>query len=195
LELRTLIAHVEHLRTRYEHGEPLLFREGTHCLGCGGAWICPAYNKAARALLGRIDDEGTPDEMSEHQAIELALAIEQMQAFIKGARRTMRRYASTHGPLDLRDGRKWGHHDLPVRTMYGSAAVKELATFVGDDLADEAIILSQEQSLRALRRAKSRGIDLNVDDSLALVMERSTRAGAMKTYPKGHWGPHKPEGH
>jgi hypothetical protein len=193
LELRTLIAHVEHLRTRYEQGESLLFREGTHCLGCGGAWICPAYNKAARALLGRIDEGGTAEEITEHQAIELALAIEQMQSFIKGARRTLRRYATEQGALDLRDGRKWGHHERPVRTMYGAAAAKELATFVGEDLADEAILLSQEQSLRALRKAKSRGIDLNVDDSLALVMERSTRAGAMKTYPKGQWGPHKPE--
>ncbi len=193
LELRSLIAQVEHMRTRRDRGQTLLFREGVHCLGCSGAWICPAYNKAARALLGVVDDEGSAQEMTEHQAIELALCVEQMQAFIQGARRTLRRYATEHGPIDLRDGRRWGHYERPVRTMFGAAAAKTLSEFTGEDLADEAMVLSQEQALRALRKARSRGIDLKVDDSLALVMERTTRAGAMKTYPKGVWGPHKPE--
>ena len=116
-----------------------------------------------------------------------------MQSFIQGARRTLRRYATENGPIDLRDGRKWGHYERPIRTMFGSAAAKRLAEFTGEDLADEAMLLTQEQALRALRRARSRGIDLKVDDSLALVMERATRDGAMKTYPTGVWGPHKPE--
>jgi hypothetical protein len=77
--------------------------------------------------------------------------------------------------------------------MYTAKAVQELAKMVGDDLADEAITVSQEHAIRALRAARSRGIDLHVDDSLALLMERTTRAGGMKTYPLRQWGPHRKE--
>jgi hypothetical protein len=193
LELRILLAHVEHHRSLYERGQPLLFREGVHCIGCPCAWVCPAYNKAARALLDRVDAEAEPAPLEEHEAIELALAVEQMQQFVQGARRSLRAYVKEHGPLDLRDGRLWGPHERQARSMYTAKAVQELAKMVGDDLADEAITVSQEHAIRALRAARSRGIDLHVDDSLALLMERTTRAGGMKTYPLRQWGPHRKE--
>jgi hypothetical protein len=193
LELRNLLAQIEYHRSLYDSGQPLLFREGSHCIGCASAWICPAYNKAARALLDRIDAEGEPTDLEDHEAVELALAVEQMQQFVAGARKSLRQHVNEHGPIDLRDGRVWGPYERTVRSMYSEKATQELAKIVGDDLANEATTLSQEQATRALRAARSRGIALNVEDSLALLMERTTRAGGMKSYPVRQWGPHPKE--
>jgi hypothetical protein len=172
--------------------------EGAHCDFCPAALSCPAKTLQLKMVLAGDDDLLVrPDEVAitPVQAQRLALALPQLNQFMRQARKALEAYVAAAGPIPLGDGNKWGPYDHTSQVVDPRQGVRRLAEEIGERAARGALKVelgkgAMEAAIKQVHAA--RGLDGQVSRTFRRVLARLHEDGAITEEHETWWGPHKP---
>lgn len=182
---------VDDMMERKRAGEPVEYREGSHCQYCPSARFCPAQTASLLGMIGSVPTGNEEAPISEEQwrsiaAIEAALT--RTAAAVKDA---LRKHvvASGKAPIQISEHVAWGVVPVEKKRYVVERALPILKSAIGKHV-NAALSLSAESIRRAVEVAQKAGVVSDGDQALRVMWAKLSEE-ASETYIEEHFKTHK----